>query len=139
MTLQRDTADQSIAFLVYDSNGDVVTGRTHSNFTATYLRRLKGVPLAASATSISLSALGSVNATHSDGGVIEIGSGAYRLDLPDAVTVSGADSVIITITSNQSGDAVVFPSTVDIGTDANIRTINDVLITGNGVSPRFGV
>ena len=131
-SLRLGVVDQSVTFGVYDADGAPVTSRTHANFTATYLRLLNGVPLMGSAQSISLSALGTVNATHEDGGVIHIGGGKYRMDLLDAVTLSGASAVIIAITSDESGDTVVIDSVIPMDAitgklpSGNIAGVGDV-------------
>ena len=53
----------------------------------------------AAATSITLSDLTALTDAHSDGGILHISDGYYRLDVADAAFASGADSVMITGTA----------------------------------------
>ena len=70
-----------------------VTGKTNTDFTLSYLRT-RGTRTAVTAAS-----LGTVDAAHSDGGVIEVDAtnlpGLYRIDFPDAAFASGAANVIL--------------------------------------------
>lgn len=71
------------------------TGKVAADMTLSYLRQ------GGTRTSITASDLGSVNASHSDGGVKEIDAtnmpGLYRLDIPDAAIATGADWVHISV------------------------------------------
>lgn len=57
-------------------------------------------------SAITLSNLSSLNAAHSDGGFIAVTQGAYRLDLPDWVSASGAAYAYV---KGQSQVAVMTP------------------------------
>lgn len=89
--------DVSLMIVLEDFNtGQLKVGVAHTDITCYYFRQS-----AATAVAISLSALGAVNSSHSDGGWIQIDStnmpGLYRLDLTDAFQAAGADSVILYI------------------------------------------
>ena len=135
MFLKSDESNQSISFEVLDESGLAVTTRTASNFTISYQRRLNGVPLSDTFTSVSLSDLLSVNATHSDGGLIHINDGEYRVDLPDAATVTGADSLNIRVVSDQIGDTVIYNDSWLIGTLSS----NILKIEGDSVQHTSGL
>lgn len=49
----------------------------------------------ATKTSITEATLAALNTAHSDGGIIHIGDGYFRLDLPDAAVAAGVDGVAV--------------------------------------------
>jgi len=49
----------------------------------------------ATKTSITEASLSALNDAHTDGGILHIGDGYYRLDLPDAAVASGANGVVV--------------------------------------------
>lgn len=71
-------------FELRDSANDPITDAVAADLTITYQIDPDDTPV-----SISLSDLGSIGAAHTDGGVIHIAAGVYRLDLPDAVLAAG--------------------------------------------------
>jgi hypothetical protein len=77
------------------SDSTALTGLSNTDITAYYWRQ------GGTATSVTDSALGSVNAAHTDGGFIEVDAtnmpGIYRFDIPDAAVATGADWVVITL------------------------------------------
>lgn len=79
---------------------------------------------AASFTGLTESDLATLDAAHSDGGLLHINGGYYRVDIPDAAFASGADRVLIggTIT-----DMVVVGLVVEIG--PTLDSINTALAT----------
>ncbi|MCA9252832.1 MAG: hypothetical protein R3E58_14385 [Phycisphaerae bacterium] len=94
LQIAKDSQDVSVE--VYGANaltGLAETGLTSSDVAVHYVRAR------AAAAAVSLSALGSADAAHADGGFVEIdavnAAGWYRLDLPDAAFATGADGVIV--------------------------------------------
>lgn len=77
------------------SDGTELTAVAAGSVTASYWRQ-GGVR-----TAIAVSALGSLNAAHADGGWAEVDAtnvpGKYRLDVPDAAFVAGADWVNVSV------------------------------------------
>ncbi|MEM6498957.1 MAG: recombinase family protein [Pseudomonadota bacterium] len=113
MNLALGTANQQYKFRVLNSSGGGVTGRSHANFTISYRRTLVGKPIAASATTPTLAGTHTNdNDTHIDNYITDLGGGLYGYDLPDAVALSGADGVEFDVSSDQSGDNVVFEDVV---------------------------
>ena len=88
----------TIYLTVRDGNGNAVTGLTSGSAGADlqYIR-----PLDASPTDVALSDLGSVDASHSDGGMIEVDAtavpGLYRFDLPDTALNRGENFVVVKV------------------------------------------
>lgn len=79
------------------------------------------------------------------GGFCHLADGIYRLDVPNAAFLAGADDVVITLSG--VADCVFTAARIEIlGADprsatiaANLAQINGVTITGNGSSQKFGV
>lgn len=89
MQVDRGSTDVSVYALARDdTTRQPQTGLAHGDVTAYYTRD-RAAPVA-----ISLSALASAAAAHSDGGFFEVSAshapGRYRLDLPDAAVASGS-------------------------------------------------
>jgi len=98
MQVKKGDTDITVYFhLKNDSDSKSKTGLTFESAgaVASYIRT-RGLR-----TAITLATLASANATHSDGGFIEVdgtnAKGLYRLDVPDAAFVTGVDEVIIHI------------------------------------------
>ncbi len=96
--LQVANDSQDISVEVYGVNeltGLALTGLTFSDVTADYVRNRTD------AVSVSLSSLAGADASHLDGGFVEIDASAapgwYRLDLPDAVFAAGAAGVTVVV------------------------------------------
>lgn len=88
--------DVSLRIRILDStDGTPETGVT----SATTGLSLSYVRDGATATSITVSDLTALTDAHSDGGILHISDGYYRLDVADAAFASGADSVMITGTA----------------------------------------
>ncbi len=106
--LEADAVGQAILFVVSDATtGDAVTNRTAANFTAAYVRFLRGIPLAATTTPFpALSDLAAWNSDFTPGGVKHLFNGIYILHVPNAVSVAGATSAMIDIQSDESADVV---------------------------------
>lgn len=79
-------------------SGAPLTGKAAADFSLTYRRNGENVEIA-------LSDLASLGAEHSDGGIIEVGNGEYRLDLPDAAFAIGANK--ITVSGTVDGGVVL--------------------------------
>jgi len=90
--IQAGTTDQSITFRALTSAGATATpAYNDAGIAATYKRDATGA-----ATAISLATQTSTGA-HSDGGLVHIGGGVCRLDLPDAAVADGATRVTVTV------------------------------------------
>ena len=118
------------------SDNEETTAVGHGSVSASYWRQ------GGTRTAVSTSALGSVDAAHSDGGWIEVSSsnmpGVYRFDLPDAACAAGADWVMVTIvvsgsfTFNQ-----LFPlQTTERIADAILDLENGAETVGGGITVR---
>lgn len=91
-----NSEDVSIQFILRSStDNSEVTGKVATDLTISYWRQSD------SRTAITASDLSSIDAAHTDGGVIEVDStnmpGLYRLDIPDAVTIQDADWAVISV------------------------------------------
>jgi hypothetical protein len=89
--LKGSTDQSTIVRIVDSSDGTPETGVTAGSPGPEFWYRREGglrVPFTAAS-------LGAVNSSHSDGGLIHIADGYYRLDLPDAAWATGADGVMI--------------------------------------------
>jgi hypothetical protein len=94
LQIANDSPDVSVeVYGVNELTGLAETGLGISDVTVHYIRNR------AAAVSVSLSALAGADATHFDGGFVEIDASAapgwYRLDLPDAALAAGAASVTV--------------------------------------------
>lgn len=98
--IPKGSVDQSIYFEVPDSTsttGGKKTGLVFNSagLTAYYVRN------GGTATAITLATLAAANSAHSDGGFKEVDAtnmpGVYRLDTPDAVCATGAESAVVTL------------------------------------------
>lgn len=98
LPIQVGTTSQSVYVFVQDSSsttGAGLTGLAHdtAGLTAYYVRPRAAV------TAIALATLASATAAWATGGFVEVDAtnlpGVYRLDLPDAVLASGAESVVV--------------------------------------------
>ena len=87
-----------------------------------------------------------VNGAWTSGGFVHVADGWYRLCVPNAALLTGAVGVLFT--AGGVSDVAFMGSWVDIlGSDprsnepvqSDLRKINNISITGNGVSPLFGV
>lgn len=91
-TIKGGDTDQSTIIRIVDSgDGTPETGVTSATSGLALKYRREGATL----TSISLSGLSALNDAHSDGGLLHIENGYYRLDLPDAAVAAGADGVLV--------------------------------------------
>ena len=90
--IQAGAVDQSITFRALTSAGATAAPVfSDADIAATYKRDATGA-----ATAISLVTQTSTGA-HTDGGLVHIGGGVCRLDLPDAAVADGATRVTVTI------------------------------------------
>lgn len=98
-TVTPGSTDVTRYFQAWDTNGDPVTLTSAStNIAATYQRA------GAAAVAISLSDLSAVTDAHSDGGLLHLGNGLHRIDMPDAAYAAGVASVRLAV----SADAVTY-------------------------------
>jgi hypothetical protein len=82
---------------------------------------------------------------HTAGGFVHLGAGLYRVDVPNAALVTGADDVVILVSG--ISDVVFTAARIElVGSDprtatvsADLRAINGYTVTGNGTSQKFGV
>lgn len=90
--ITKGSADQSTVIRIVDSfDGTPETGVTSATSGLDLKYRREG----AAAVSLTESDLAAVDSAHSDGGMIHIGAGYYRVDLPDAAVATGVDGVLI--------------------------------------------
>jgi len=90
--IKKGSTDQSVVIRIIDS-----TDGTPEN---AVVWNTEGIDLwyrreGAVKVSITEATLATLDAAHSDGGFLFIGDGYYRLDLPDAAVVTGADGVMV--------------------------------------------
>jgi len=121
MEVSPDTTDVSVDVRAMTSAGAALTGKAAADFTAWYKRHG-----AAAKTAITLADLSALTDAHSDGGLLEIGDGWYRLDVPDAAFASGADSVLI---GGTVSGGVVLSAPVTIGTPETISMEGETIHT----------
>ena len=98
LAIKKGATDVTVYLFAQDSSkttGAGLTGLAYNtaSLSAYYIRLLN------SATAITLATLAASTSAHSDGGFKEVDAtnmpGVYRLDLPDAVCATGADSVVV--------------------------------------------
>lgn len=90
--IQAGTTDQSITFRALTSAGATATPAFgDAGISATYKRDATGA--ATAITPVTQTSTGA----HTDGGLVHIGGGVCRLDLPDAAVADGATRVTVTV------------------------------------------
>ncbi len=88
----KGSTDQSVVIRIVDSaDGTPETGVVYNTSGIDLWYRREG----AAKTSITEATLSALTDAHSDGGILHIGDGYYRLDLPDAAVASGANGVAV--------------------------------------------
>lgn len=88
----KGSTDQSVVIRIVDSgDGTPETGVVYNTSGIDLWYRREG----ATKTSITEATLSALNDAHSDGGILHIGDGYYRIDLPDAAVASGANGVTV--------------------------------------------
>lgn len=88
----KGSTDQSTVVRIIDStDGTPETGVTSATAGLDLQYRREG----AAAVALTESDLATVDAAHADGGMIHIGAGYYRVDLPDAAIATGANGVLV--------------------------------------------
>lgn len=103
MIIPAGSTTPSIDVLVLDDSGLEVTGLTYLTFPTMYY----SVGGSVAKTTITLATLAAETTAYSSGGLIERGSGVYRLDLPTgAVTTAGTNPKVF---GTASGKRVVAP------------------------------
>ena len=91
-SIKKGSADQSVVIRIIDStDGTPETSVVYNTAGIDLWYRREG----ATKTSITEATLTNLNDAHSDGGVLHIGDGYYRLDLPDAACATGANGVMV--------------------------------------------
>jgi hypothetical protein len=94
--IQHGSADQSVIIRIIDStDGTPETGVT----SATGGLDLEYVRDRSTVTNLTETDLAAVDSAHSDGGMIHLGNGYYRIDVPDAAFASGVSGVLISGTA----------------------------------------
>jgi hypothetical protein len=88
MLVVAGTTNVSTDIRAMTAAGAALTGKVAADFTIWYRRD-------AAKEAIVLSDLTALTDAHSDGGVLEIGDGWYRLDLPDLATAVGVNRVAV--------------------------------------------
>lgn len=90
--IQKGSTDRSVIIRIIDStDGTPETGVVYNTSGIDLWYRREG----ATVTSITEATLAAADTAHSDGGIIHLGNGYYRLDLPDAAWATGASHVMI--------------------------------------------
>jgi hypothetical protein len=91
-SIAKGATDQSTVIRIVDAtDGTPETGVTSATTGLSLSYRREG----GTVVSITVSDLTALNDAHSDGGLLHIGAGYYRLDVPDAAFATGADGVLI--------------------------------------------
>lgn len=91
VTMKAGVADRSVVLYVFDNT----TGLPKADLTYTSTGiDLKYWKVGANAVVDITEATQTVNGAHSDGGFVAIGTGYYRLDLPDAATSDGTGTLV---------------------------------------------
>lgn len=85
----KGSTDRSVTFRAVDASGAPVTDLVYDSAGIDMWYRREG----AAKTSITEASLSALTDSHTDGGILHIDDGYYRLDLPDAAFASGANSV----------------------------------------------
>lgn len=90
--IKKESTDQSTVIRIVDSgDGTPETGVTSATSGLDLKYRREG----AATANLTESDLSALTDAHSDGGILHIGGGYYRVDLPDAAVASGADGVLV--------------------------------------------
>lgn len=90
--IKKGSTDRSAIIRIIDStDGTPETGVAYNTSGIDLWYRREG----ATVTSITEATLSALTDAHTDGGILHIGNGYYRLDLPDAAWATGADHVMI--------------------------------------------
>lgn len=90
--IKKGSADQSVVVRIIDAtDGTPETGVVYNTSGIDLWYRREG----ATKTSITEASLSALSDAHADGGVLHIGDGYYRLDLPDAAVATGANGVMV--------------------------------------------
>ncbi len=91
-TIKKGSTDKSVTIRIIDStDGSPEMGVVYNTSGIALWYRREG----ATVTAITEATLAAVDSAHSDGGIIHLGDGYYRLDLPDAAWATGATHVMI--------------------------------------------
>lgn len=111
-----DSTDVSVYFRAAEAStgtnpGDPVTVTSATAGISLSYRRRGATPVA-----ISLSDLSALTAAHTDGGLLVVGDGVHRLDVPDAAFASGSDDVVI---FGSATDIVFFGPLIPLGVPAD--------------------
>lgn len=110
ITIKHGSTDQSVYFVLVDSDGNEATGLTIANLDITYVRDR------AAAVKADATALASATAAHGDNQAIEVDAtnapGLYRVDYPDAAFVSGVDRVQLIVNGAAIKPAIIEVSLV---------------------------
>lgn len=85
--------DQSVFIHLSTATGGNSTGKVAADLTCYYRRGSTGALV-----EVSLSDASAVTDAYAEGSVIEVVAGTYRLDVPDAATAAGVDSVEVYLT-----------------------------------------
>jgi hypothetical protein len=102
--IKRGSTDQSVVIHIMDStDGSNETGVVYNTSGIDLWYRRQG----STKTSITEATLAATDSAHSDGGIIHIGDGDYRLDLPDAAVASSAGINEVTVGGTVTGMIVV--------------------------------
>lgn len=110
ITIKHGATDQSVYFVLVDSDGNEATGQTITDLDITYVRDR------AAAVKADATALASATAAHGDNQAIEVDAtnapGLYRVDYPDAAFVSGVDRVQLIVNGAAIKPAIIEVSLV---------------------------
>lgn len=131
----KGTTNVSVLIRILNDDGspnDTVTDAT----AGLDLKYRRNGEVTANLTETDLSAL---NDAHTDGGILLIGNGYYRIDPPDAAFATGADSVVIIGTATDMVVIGCYVPLVDAGDSELLTLINRIgAFTGTGVNTVLG-
>ena len=105
MLIAAGSTNVSIPIYCRTTGGSAVTGKVAADFSLSYRRDAGSVAL-------SLVDLAAIDSEHEPGGIIEVGDGEYRLDLPDAAVAAGALQMSVTGTV-AGGELLPYPIAID--------------------------
>jgi len=117
-----DSTDVSLPVVLRNAvTGAPETGYTIADIDLYYWRQGETV-----AAKVDATALGSLNAAHSDNHAYEARAGSYRVDWPDAAFASGADWVILSV-EGVGIDPAIELITLTVGDDQTLLDLYDRL------------
>ena len=114
------SADQSIRFWAYDSDGAAVTGEAYNSAGMAVSVVVRSAGRVVSTTALTLVARSGAG-VHTDSALTEVGGGEYVVDLPDSYSATDERDISLTVASTAITGAVLV-ETIEIGKGAPAST-----------------